>query len=120
VWTDPARDFGLSETFVIGAAAWLHGVDKVAAKLFEVVDKLPKQGAVSTAKQEARLAELHDMILSLERDEESLIMAAHASGVDVLRRAGASPQAVLCCTVTAKKAAVPVVEEPAALPAAAE
>ena len=74
--------------------AWLDP-ERMVARLDEKVDALPDGEAMSTEDQQKELAELAAEIDALGRQEEALIEAAFAGGVDILRRSGADPAAVL-------------------------
>jgi hypothetical protein len=63
----------------------------------------PKEPAMSAAEQSKRAAELAEQLLELERQEETLIDAALAEGVDIMRRADADPAAVLGVSIVAAK-----------------
>jgi capsule polysaccharide export protein KpsE/RkpR len=70
--------------------------DALLGAIDRELDKLPSAtGAMDAAEKEAALAELADRIDALERAEEGLIEAVHASGGDVARRPDAGPAAVL-------------------------
>jgi hypothetical protein len=62
----------------------------------------PKEPAMSAAEQSKRAAELAEQLLELERQEKTLIDAALAEGVDIMRRADADPRAVLGVSIAAK------------------
>ena len=64
-------------------------------RLDEMIDPLPDGEAMTTADQEKELASLTAELEVLERQEEALIEAAFAHGVDILRRSGADPACVL-------------------------
>jgi hypothetical protein len=72
--------------------AWLFP-DQMLARLTEGVDEVV--GGVSKAERERRSAELAAEICSLEHQEESLVTQALDAGLDVGRRVGASPLAIL-------------------------
>jgi len=55
----------------------------------------PTPGVLTAAERTARLAEIDDALLTLEREEEAQIEASEAAGTPVARRADADPRAVL-------------------------
>jgi hypothetical protein len=74
---------------------WLHE-QEIAKKLFaDLVTALPEGGGLSEAERSARLAETEAAIARREHEEEALIEAAIAQGIEVHRRTGASPWALL-------------------------
>jgi hypothetical protein len=103
-WADDRRDFGLSESFVGGLAAWLDP-ERFTQRLEAMVDALPEKGALSDSEQAKRLKALGAEIEALERDEEALIERAYAQGLDILRRRNAHPSAVLGVKVVTAHAA---------------
>jgi hypothetical protein len=124
VFADPKADFGLSPGYLAGMLAWLDG-DRLIAKLDEMIDAAIDDTDALTSEQQAQeLAELSAQIEVLGRQEEALIEAAFAQGVDVLRRARADPACVLgvrarIAAPVARARARPV-RESAAAQAAAE
>jgi hypothetical protein len=81
--------------FVAGLLSWLFP-DKMTERLDEMVAaEIDDMAAMASDEQERELARLDGEIEALGRQKEALIEAAFARGVDVLRRANASPQAVL-------------------------
>jgi hypothetical protein len=76
--------------------AWLQP-DAMLARLVADIDALPEPKLSMTEKErEEKLAEVRDELDALERNEEALITRAHEmDGVEILRRADASPLAVL-------------------------
>jgi hypothetical protein len=94
VWVDQRADFGLREAYLVGMLAWLDP-EKMDAALSAMVDDLPDTGTMTADEQAKALADLDGELEELQRAEESLIEAAFADGVDVLRRAGAEPRCVL-------------------------
>ena len=96
VFHDPRADFGITPTWAAGVLCWLFP-DEMTEALDELVDAaLPDDGeAMTTADQQKALAEIGAEIEALGRQEEALIEAAFAGGVDILRRSGADPACVL-------------------------
>jgi hypothetical protein len=84
----------------MGAASdmlcWLHQKE-IAQKLFgDLVDQQRESGpGISEAERAARIKELEARVMRLEHEEECLIEQALAQGVEVHRRTGASPWALL-------------------------
>jgi hypothetical protein len=91
---DDRRDFGPSDSFIAGMAAWADP-DGFAKRLEAMIEQLPDVGALSDAAHAKKLAELDGEIERLGRVEESLIEAAYSQGVDIVRRAQADPACVL-------------------------
>jgi hypothetical protein len=94
--------FGDTRSFVpqgVRAAAellcWMDG-PAVLKRLEAEIDALPTPAnAMNADERERRLADLTADLEKLERDEEALIEQAADDGIEVLRRAEASPAAVL-------------------------
>jgi hypothetical protein len=103
MFVDDAKDFGIHEGFIAQTLAWLAGGTMIE-RLEGMVDAMPERGALSDPEQTQRLAALGSEIEALERDEEALIEAAFADGLDILRRRNASPGAVLGVRVAAAAA----------------
>jgi hypothetical protein len=78
--------------------------EKFTAALSALVDEVPEKGAIPTAEQTKRIAELEDQLLRLGFVEEVVIESAFASGVDLLRRGRADPRCVLGVKVVEAKA----------------
>jgi hypothetical protein len=79
--------------------------DRFAQRLEDEIDAMPDAPlALSKTAQAKRLAELSDELDGLERKEEALVASAALAGQDILRRADASPAAVLGVRI-AKRAA---------------
>lgn len=88
--------YGASTRRAVELMAWLHP-EQFVARLEAEIDALPEaKVSMSAEAKRARAAELVDVIDQLERDEEALIAKAEADGIEILRRATASPLAVLC------------------------
>ena len=68
------------------------GPDRIMAAIEAACPAAPGLNAEQRA---ARLDDLGVLILTAERDEESAVMAAHAAGDPVHRRADADPRAIL-------------------------
>ncbi len=86
---------GTTPDDVAASLAWLDA-DLLIARLDAEIDALPTPPlALSAADKANRRAALTARIDTLERQEEALIEMALASGQDVVRRANASPAAVL-------------------------
>lgn len=91
---------------------WLHPND-VTAKLDAEIDALPVSPLALTAVDKAaRFEELSAALLSLERDEEALIVGSSAQ--EIARRPQADPRAVLGVAIV-KKAKMPAATEAAAV-----
>jgi hypothetical protein len=89
-----AADF-ISPEFVFGALAWFDG-----ARMLELLDQaveaeIDDAAEMASDEQQTELARLDGEIEALGRQEEALIDAAFEKGVDILRRANASPPCVL-------------------------
>jgi hypothetical protein len=70
-------------------------------------DKVKRQLPVMpSAERAAKLAELDDRILALERKEECFISRAAVEGTTIPRRENANPAAILGFVVANKRAAV--------------
>jgi hypothetical protein len=95
-FTDPrAGDSRCELNEVARLLAWLDP-DRLRKRLEDEVDALGAPENPLTAEQkETRLAELMARMNDLERSEEALVENAQAQGMDVMRRADASPAAVL-------------------------
>ena len=120
VFGDSRRDFGVTESYIAGLLCWLHP-DAMVKRLDAMVDALPDGEAMTTEDQQKELAELAAEIEALGRQEEALIDAAFAGGVDILRRSGADPACVLGVRVRLRVAAARPPRRPRpAPPAAAE
>jgi hypothetical protein len=102
---DPRADFEWRETpaFVAGMLAWLDP-EGFTQRLEAEIDALPDVFSLSSSAKEKRLAEIAAARDRLEREEEALVASAALAGQDVLRRADASPAAVLGVRI-AKRAA---------------
>jgi hypothetical protein len=94
VFADGQRDFGPSEAWIAGLAAWTDR-EKFTAALEALADEISDARAIPTAEQTKRIAALEAELLKLGFEEEAIIEAAFASGVDLLRRGRADPRAVL-------------------------
>jgi hypothetical protein len=79
----------------IETMAWLFP-ERFAQRLEDLIDGLPDPDLVLNAADRRKcIRELEQTIEKLERDEEAAVAMCIADGVDVLRRANASPLAVL-------------------------
>lgn len=88
-------EFGQPE-FAVGAVAALLGERIVANIEAEITMQAPAcPAALSDDERRAALASLRRRLRSLERDEESMILADRAIGNHVTRRPDADPAAVL-------------------------
>lgn len=88
-------DYAPNTGRMIAIAAWLHP-DQFVARLEAEIDALPEpELSLSPEQKRQRVAELTESIDQLERDEEALIVRAEEDGIEILRRATASPLAVL-------------------------
>lgn len=101
-FTDPrAGDSRCELNEVARLLAWFDP-DRLTKRLEDEIDALGEPQNPLTAKEkEKRLAELTARMDQLERAEEGLIEAGHEQGLDVARRADASPAAVLEIVVKA-------------------
>jgi hypothetical protein len=104
VFSDPRRDFGLTEDYAAGLLGWLFP-KQLAEAVDAMVDQLPDHAAVSSADQAKKLAVLSTEIEALERAEEAMIELALAQNVDILRRRNADPAAVLGVAAASQAAA---------------
>jgi hypothetical protein len=95
VFHDRQADFGLSPRFVAGLLCWLFP-DAMSERLDAELDQeVAAAAAMATDEQERELSRLEAEIEALGRQEEALIEAAFARGVDILRRGRADPACVL-------------------------
>lgn len=78
--------------------AWLWPEQMTQRLCAELVE--PEGGEITAEAKQVRLGELATHLDQLERDEEALIEAAGRDGLDIARRADASPVAVLGIVVT--------------------
>ena len=78
----------------------------VLAALQGVIGEPSPSNALPAAERDQQLARIEQRLFELEREEEGLIMKAHADGIDVLERGDASPACVLGVVVKAKTQAV--------------
>jgi hypothetical protein len=74
---------------------WLHEQEIAKKLVTDLVAALPDGGGISEAERTARVAEIEAAIARLENEEECLIEQALAAGIEVHRRTGASPWALL-------------------------
>jgi hypothetical protein len=95
IWSDHARDISISEGFVAGVVAWADP-ERFAKRLEGLIDRMPDDGALSDTDQAEKLASLKAEIEAKGRVEEALIEAAYSAGTEILRRANADPQCILC------------------------
>jgi hypothetical protein len=102
---NPRADFTpCTRDDVMAVLAWLSP-DAMMRALEREIDALPDtQPAIPTAERDKRVAELMANLEQLERCEEALIDMAASEGVDVMRRAEASPAAVLGVVVKQRNA----------------
>jgi hypothetical protein len=97
-WPDVSEFAGANAAFAApsgGASklmAWLWR-DRLIEALTSGIDEIT--GGVPAAARAGRIAEMEAEVLRLERDEESLVEMALAAGLEVHRRYGASPLALL-------------------------
>lgn len=76
--------------------AWMHQDALVAAMEREIdAETEISEGAISDDDRKFKLMELADDRLDLEHQEESLIRQAAEDGIEIMRRRGADPRAVL-------------------------
>jgi hypothetical protein len=88
---------------VLGLLVVALGAEQVSAAFLRQFEQEPERAdAVSPVERDQRLADLAASLLLLERQEEALIERAAADGTEILRRAEASPMAVLGITAVAK------------------
>lgn len=71
----------------------LFGVDAIRSNLDRFIQLAPD--APGKGERDARLTTIEDQILKLELAEENALRALEATGVEVMRRADASPAVVL-------------------------
>jgi len=94
-FNDPTAFAGASPDRAASVLAWLDP-DKFEQRLREQIDALPEPHMALTAKEKReRTTALTEQIDELERQEEALIERMLGDGIDVTRRANASPPAVL-------------------------
>jgi hypothetical protein len=98
-FSDPEA-FGVSNKSSLPFLAWLHQDAMVAALVREIDGMRPHPGALTGEQKTQRMAAARQKLEALERTEEQLITLAQEQGFAVLRRADASPAAVLGVTVT--------------------
>jgi hypothetical protein len=94
IFTDPRKDFGVSEQYLMSMLAWL-APSAFAKRLQEDIEARPDVFSLHPDDKADRLEKLTRETDALERDEEALIQAAVKLGVDAARRFDASPPAVL-------------------------
>jgi hypothetical protein len=101
-FTDPrAGDSRCELNEVARLLAWFDA-DRLTARLADEIDALGEpQNPLTPEAKEKKLAELTARMNDLERSEEALVENAQAQGMDVMRRADASPAAVLGIVVKA-------------------
>jgi hypothetical protein len=104
---DKAKDFGVHEGYLSAVLAWFDP-EGFTARLEALVDETPDKGSMATVEQQKRLSALEAELVKLGFEEEAIISAAFAQGIDLLRRASADPQCVLSLRVVATKKAQPV------------
>ncbi len=93
--TREATSSGASPEDVAATLAWLDPA-AMTARLEQEIDLLPEAPlAMPAQEREQRIGELTADLDRLAREEEALVEAAIAAGIDVLRRPDASPAAVL-------------------------
>jgi hypothetical protein len=87
---------GVTVDHVAAIAAWLDP-DAMLGRLVAEIDALPEPKlSLSEKERDEKLAELRTQMDALERSEEALIALTHErDGVEIMRRADASPTAVL-------------------------
>jgi hypothetical protein len=104
-WTD---DIVASRDDALGLLAWA-APEAVLSALMNQIRQMPTPvSCLSPQDRTARVAELEQKQLELERAEEAMIMRAAGDGIELLRRPDASPLAVLGLTVAAKASAAQV------------
>jgi outer membrane murein-binding lipoprotein Lpp len=93
--TAPTTDTGAAGVYAkLGpAAVLLLGAEVVAERLLAGIDEVPE--GVDTDERLTRIAEIGAELDRLEAEEEALICAAEAEGIEVLRRPDARPEIVL-------------------------
>ena len=82
--------------------------DQLSALMNQIRQMPTPVSCLSPQDRTARVAELEQKQLELERAEEAMIMRAAGDGIELLRRPDASPLAVLGLTVAAKASAAQV------------
>ena len=99
---DRAKDFGVHEGYLAAVLAWADP-ERFTERLEALVAEIDDKGAIPTADQQRRIAALEAELLKLGFEEEAIIEAAFAAGVDLLRRGRADPRAVLGVAVAEMK-----------------
>jgi hypothetical protein len=90
---------------VLALACWIQP-EAVLTALTREIEQMPTPiNPLPANERKARVAELEQQSLELERREEALIMRAAGDGVELLRRPDAAPAAVLGVVIVAKAAA---------------
>jgi hypothetical protein len=107
---DKAKDFGVHEGYLSAVLAWFDP-EGLTARLEALVDETPDKGSMATVEQQKRLSALEAELLKLGFEEEAIISAAFAQGIDLLRRASADPQCVLGLKVVAASKALAAAAE---------
>jgi hypothetical protein len=74
---------------------WLFQEQVAKQLVTDLIAALPDGGGISEAERAPAIAELEARIMELEHTEEALIEQAFAAGIEVHRRASASPWALL-------------------------
>jgi hypothetical protein len=74
---------------------WLFQEQVAKQLVTDLIAALPEGGGISEAERTARIGEIEAAIARLENEEEALIEQALAAGIEVHRRIGASPWALL-------------------------
>ena len=103
VFGDPRGGVDVDVRWVVGLVCWAVG-GQVIERLDEMVDGLTDEGmALAASERESELARIEVDLDQLERSEEALISQVYEANVDFLRRAQASPSAVLAVRVVRRE-----------------
>jgi hypothetical protein len=98
-WTE---ELITSKNDLVGLLMYFFGHEPILAA-FDL-DKPDAPDALSLQERDERIATLTNSLLLLERREEAMIEKAESDGVEILRRADASPLAVLSIAIVAQQA----------------
>jgi hypothetical protein len=91
------EDMVVSKDEILSLIAWALGPNGPAelVEAFAIDEEPEPEDAISPEERERQLAKFANTLLTLERQENSLISCAAADGFEIVRRADANPLAVL-------------------------
>jgi hypothetical protein len=99
------EDMVVSKDEILSLIVWALGPNgpQELVEAFAIDEEGEPEDAISPEERERQLSKFQNTLLTLERQEETLISCAAADGFEIIRRPDASPMAVLNLVIVAQE-----------------